>query len=290
MPKITKNKVKIIVIDTVYDIIAAVLYSVSIYTFAKNSNFAPGGVSGLSLILNHLFSLPIGLMSLVLNIPVVILSYKLLGKKFLLKSFKTMLITTFMLDVIFPCFPTYKGNSFLSAIFTGVFLGIGLSLVYMRGSSTGGADFLIISIKKLRPHFSIGQITLATDAIVIILGGIVFKNIDAVLYGAIATYVTSAVIDKIMYGAGSGKLAIIITTDGNATAKLISDECDRGSTLVKAIGTYSGTERHLILCACSKAELIKVRNAAHSVDANAFVMITEASEVFGEGFIDKSKE
>lgn len=288
MASITKKQIKTLAIDTGFDIIGSILYAVSIYTFAKNSNFAPGGVSGLSLILNHLFNLPIGVMSLVLNIPVVLLSYKLLGKKFLIKSFKTMLISTFILDVIFPLFPTYTGNSFLSAIFTGVFLGIGLSLIYMRGSSTGGADFLIISIKKLYPHFSIGQITLAADSLVIILGGLVFKNIDAVLYGAIATYVASAVIDKIMYGAGSGKLAIIITTDGNTTAKLISEECDRGSTLVKAIGTYSGTERHLLLCACSKAELIKVRNAAHFVDSTSFVMITEASEVFGEGFMDKT--
>lgn len=160
----------------------------------------------------------------------------------------------------------------------------GLALIYMRGSSTGGTDFLIVTIKKLKPHFSMGQVTLMTDLVVIVLGGFVFGNIDAVLYGVISTYAASVIIDKIIYGAGSGKLAIIITTDGYATAKKIDEETGRGATLIKAIGTYSGIERHLILCACGKAEIFKVRNAAHAVDPNAFVMITEASEVFGEGF------
>lgn len=284
MKHLKKEQVKIFAVDTLYDIVGSILFALGIYTFAKDGNFAPGGVSGLALIFNHVFNTPIGTMSLVLNIPVVLLSYKLLGKKFLLKSFKTMVISTFFIDIVFPQFPVYTGNSFLAAIFTGVFVGAGLAIIYMRGSSTGGADFLIISIKKLFPHFSIGQITLGADAVVIILGGIVFKNIDAVLYGAIATFATSAIIDKIMYGAGSGKLAIIITTQGMEIAAKIGEETDRGSTLVRALGTYSGTERHLILCACSKSEVFKVRNAAHAVDPTSFVMITEASEVFGEGF------
>lgn len=208
----------------------------------------------------------------------------MVGRKFLLKSFKTMVISTLFLDLVFPLTPLYTGNSFLAAIFSGVFMGAGLALIYMRGSSTGGTDFLIVTIKKLKPHFSMGQVTLMTDLVVIVLGGFVFGNIDAVLYGVISTYAASVIIDKIIYGAGSGKLAIIITTDGYATAKKIDEETGRGATLIKAIGTYSGIERHLILCACGKAEIFKVRNAAHAVDPNAFVMITEASEVFGEGF------
>ena len=285
MKKPSAQAVKNFAIDTAYDIAGSILFAIGIYTFAKSADFAPGGVSGLALIFNHLFDVPIGTMTLVLNIPIVLISFKLLGKRFFLKSLKTMIISTFFLDVVFPRLPLYVGNSFSAAIFTGVFVGAGLALIYMRGSSTGGSDFLIISIKKLVPHLSIGQITLFTDAVVIILGGLVFKNIDAMLYGAISTFAASAIIDNIMYGAGSGKLAIIITTDGMATAARISEETERGATLVRAIGPYSGTERHLLLCACSKSEIFKVRNAAHSVDASAFVMITEASEVFGEGFM-----
>lgn len=271
-------------VDLLYDAAASVLYAIGVYTFAKSAGFAPGGVSGLSLIIHHLWGLPIGVMSLVLNIPIILLSYQVVGRRFLLKSFCTMLISTFFLDVVFPLTPMYTGSPLLAAVFSGVFMGAGLALVYMRGSSTGGTDFLIVAIKKLRPHFSMGQVTLMTDLAVILLGGLVFRNIDALLYGVICTYAASLIIDKIMYGAGSGKLAIIITRDGGATARRIDAETGRGATLVRAIGAYSGEERHLVLCVCGKAELIKVRNAAHAVDPGAFVMITEASEVFGEGF------
>lgn len=284
-PRFSRAAAKTIALDTLYDIAGSILFAVGIYTFAKSGAFAPGGVSGLALIVNYLWpTLPIGTVTLVLNIPIVLLSYKVVGKVFLLKSLRTMLISTFFLDVVFPQLPVYTGNPMLAAPFSGVFVGAGLALVYMRGSSTGGTDFLNLSIKKLHPHFSIGQVTLATDFIVIVLGGIVFGNIDAVLYGLVSTYVTSAVIDKIMYGAGSGKLAIIITQDGHETARRIGNTIERGSTLVKAIGTYSGTERHMLLCVSAKSEIFKVRNIAHAVDPAAFIMITEASEIFGEGF------
>ena len=287
-PKRTKAQrvqaLKTFAVDTVYDVVGSILFAIGVYTFAKSADFAPGGVSGLALICNYLWDLPIGTMTLIINIPIIIISYKVVGRKFLLKSFKTMVISTLFLDLVFPLTPLYTGNSFLAAIFSGVFMGAGLALIYMRGSSTGGTDFLIVTIKKLKPHFSMGQVTLMTDLVVIVLGGFVFGNIDAVLYGVISTYAASVIIDKIIYGAGSGKLAIIITTDGYATAKKIDEETGRGATLIKAIGTYSGIERHLILCACGKAEIFKVRNAAHAVGPNAFVMITEASEVFGEGF------
>lgn len=166
------------------------------------SGFCARGVSGLALICNYLWDLPIGTMTLIINIPIIIISYKVVGRKFLLKSFKTMVISTLFLDLVFPLTPLYTGNSFLAAIFSGVFMGAGLALIYMRGSSTGGTDFLIVTIKKLKPHFSMGQVTLMTDLVVIVLGGFVFGNIDAVLYGVISTYAASVIIDKIIYGAG----------------------------------------------------------------------------------------
>ena len=216
-PKRTKAQrvqaLKTFAVDTVYDVVGSILFAIGVYTFAKSADFAPGGVSGLALICNYLWDLPIGTMTLIINIPIIIISYKVVGRKFLLKSFKTMVISTLFLDLVFPLTPLYTGNSFLAAIFSGVFMGAGLALIYMRGSSTGGTDFLIVTIKKLKPHFSMGQVTLMTDLVVIVLGGFVFGNIDAVLYGVISTYAASVIIDKIIYGAGSGKLAIIITTD-----------------------------------------------------------------------------
>ena len=202
------GRLRALAADLVYDALGSILFALGVYTFAKSADFAPGGVTGLALILNHLWRWPIGTTTLALNIPIILLSCRVVGRKFLFKSFRTMMISTFFLDLVFPHTPAYTGSPLLAAVFSGVFMGAGLALVYMRGSSTGGTDFLIFTVKKLRPHFSMGQVTLLIDLSVILLGGIFFRNIDALLYGAICTYAQSLVIDKVMYGAGSGKLAI----------------------------------------------------------------------------------
>lgn len=264
----------------------SVLFNIGIYTFAKSASFAPGGISGLALIFNYLWDAPIGLTTLALNIPLVLLCWRVVGKRFLLRSAATMVVSSLLMDIVFPLTPVYIGSPFLAAMFSGAFCGAGLALVYMCGSSTGGTDFLILSVKKLRPHFSVGQVSMMVDGVIICVGGLVFGNIDALLYGVICSLACSLMMDKILYGIGSGKLAIIITDKGMETANAINEEIDRGSTLVNAIGTYSGNERHMLLCACAKSQVYRVRSLAHEVSPQAFVMITEASEVFGEGFIE----
>lgn len=273
-------------LDLLADVCGGILYAVGIYTFAKAANFAPGGLSGLALILHHIWNLPIGVTTLALNVPVLLLSFRLLGRRFLAKSLRSMVFCTVFVDLIFPHFQPYTGSPFLAALYSGVFLGAGLAVFYMRGSSSGGTDFLTVSVKALRPHLSLGFVTMVIDLFIILLGWPVFGNIDAVLYGGVATTVTSFVIDKILYGMGAGKLAIIITTQGQAVADRISEVCARGSTMVQAVGSYTGHDRQVLLCACNKAQAYKVRTAAHEVDTDAFVMITETSEVFGQGFIE----
>lgn len=275
-----------LILDLVCDLVGGCFYAVGIYTFAKTANFAPGGLSGLALIINYLWNLPIGITTLILNIPFILFSYKVVGKKFLLKSLKTMVFCTIFVDLVFPHFSPYSGNPLLAALFSGVFLGAGLALIYMRGSSSGGTDFLTMSIKTLFPHLSIGLVTMSIDLIVILLGWPVFGNIDAVLYGLIATFVTSTVIDKIMYGIGAGKLMIIITTKSREVAATIDEICARGSTAIRGTGTYTNTERQVLLCACSKSEVYKLHSAVYHTDPEAFIMITETSEVFGEGFTE----
>lgn len=271
-------------ISLLYDLVGGIFYAISICTFAKAAEYAPGGVSGLALICNYLWGLPIGVITLVFNVPIILFSYRVVGKTFLWKSLRTMIISTILVDGLFPHFSFYTGNRLLAAVFAGVFMGAGLALVYMRGSSTGGTDFLIVSVRKLKPHFSMGQITLLLDGVVIVLGGFVYGDIDAVLYGVLSTYIASMVMDKMMYGADSGKLSIIITIKGMEISKAIDDFVGRGSTIVKAKGSYAPDERQMLLCACSNAELYKVRNIVYEIDKDAFIMITEASEVFGNGF------
>lgn len=272
-------------VDILYDIVGSIFYSVGIYIFAKSADFAPGGISGIALILNSIFPyLPIGTLTLILNIPLIIFGFKALGSKFMLRSFRTMVILTIILDLIFPMLPLYTGDRFLAALFSGISLGFGLALIYRRGSSTGGMDFLTLPLKRLFPHYSIGNITLVLDAVVFSLGGFVFGSVDAILYGAIATIACSVVIDKVMLGSTVVKFAIVVTSFGDEVAKNVINSTGRGATKLKAQGAYTQKERDIILCSCANRELHSVRTAIFEIDPEAFVIITDAGQVIGEGF------
>ena len=281
---IQKIQWKQLAIDILFDIAGSILFAIGLVTFASKAGFAPGGISGMALLINYFVPIPIGIGTLLLNIPIILFTYPVLGKKFFFKSLRTMIISTIFLDFVFPQLPMYEGNRAMAAIFSGVCIGAGLAIIYMRGYSTGGQDFLIHAAKRKFPHISFGQIILAMDALIILAGGPVFGNIDAVLYGIVSAYVTTFVMDRIMYGAGSGKLVVIVTDHGMEVAKEIGIQLDRGSTLLKAMGTYSGNEKQLLLCACSSREAYKVTSIVHHKDKKAMVMVCEASEVYGEGF------
>lgn len=289
MTTVEKKSVMSKLLDLGCDGIGGALYGIGICTFAQNANFAPGGISGLALILNHLWRLPIGLTTLVLNIPLILFSWRIVGRRFILKSLRSMVICTLLIDVVFPHTPAYTGSPLLAALFSGITVGAGLALFYLRGSSSGGTDFLTISINKLRPHWSIGTITMSMDLAVILLGGFVFRRVDAVLYGLITTFLSSMVIDRIVYGAGSGKLVLIITAHRDAVADRIMAVSGRGSTSVAATGNYTQSARTLVMCACSRSQAHMIKQAAHEADPDAFVMFTDTSDVFGEGFTESDQ-
>lgn len=279
--KVWKNRI----LDLVCDIVGGLLYATAIYSFAKMAGFAPGGISGLAIIINHLCGVPIGVMTLLLNIPLILVSYRVLGNRFLLKSARTMIICTIFVDTVFPYTPPYTGSPLLAALYYGVCLGAGLAIFYMRGTSSGGVDFLTLSIRAKKPHLSMGKLMMAIDFLIVSLGWPVFGNIDSILYGLLATFVTSAVVDKIMYGMGAGTLAVVVTNRSAEVAERISRIIDRGSTVLEGVGSYTGEHRDILLCACSNSQSYIVKNSVLEVDPAAFVMMTETSQVFGEGFL-----
>lgn len=273
-----------------FDLLGGFFIAISVNVFAANANFAPGGVNGAALIINYLFDLPIGIVALLLNIPIILFSYKYLGKVFLLRSLKTMVICTIMMDYVVPTIiPAYTGSQLLASIFTGAIGGIGYALIYMQNSSTGGSDFLIMSIRKLFPHHSIGAITQLIDGSIIIIGMFAFKNIDAVLYGIIATVASTVIIDKIMYGANSGKLLLIVTNKADELAFAINEIAQRGSTFIHATGSYTKADMNVLMCACSRNQVYLIKNELQRIDPNAIMIITESNEVYGEGFIALKK-
>ena len=286
----TKDKAKELLVDNLYDILGAVMFGIGFYNFADQGGFAPGGVTGMALLVREFVpSVPLGLLSLLINVPIILCCLPILGKRYMLRSLRTLLWVTFIMDGVLSHFPVYTGDPLLASLFTGLFAGIGLGLIYMRGSNTGGGDFIIAAVKKKHPHLSFGQVTIAMDACIIFLGWPVFGKVDAVLYGLIACIMYSLVIDKIMYGVGSGKLVIAITDHGQACADSISEAVGRGATIVPARGSYTGQNKEMIYCACSNSEVYHVRHAVHQVDPGVILMVCEASDLAGEGFEELNK-
>ncbi len=266
------------------EILGSILIAAAIYNFALNANFPMTGFSGISIILYRLIRMPIGLSTILLNVPVTIICYKLLGKKFLVSSLRCMLISSIFMDYLAPLFPVYEGSRLLAALCTGVIGGVGYAIIYMQNSSTGGMDFITMSIKAINPHIPLGKIVFITDTAIVMVGGIIFRDIDGIIYGLIVSFLFSTVIDKMMYGINSGKLALIVTDHGQKICNVIDECIQRGSTILEGQGGFHGDKKQVVMCACSSKEMYAVQNAVTEADPNSFTIILESNEVHGEGF------
>lgn len=280
-PKLTAKE---LLKDLAYDIVGSLLIAVGIYNFALYANLPLAGISGICLILYKLTGLPIGLGTVLLNIPIAALCYKLLGHHFFLRSIKSMLISSFFIDVVAPLFPVYQGDRLLAAICTGVISALGYALIYLRSSSTGGSDFVIMSVKALKPHLSLGNITFAIDGAIILVGGLMFSDTDGIIYGIMMSYLMSMVIDKVMYGVDRGKVALIVTEHGEAIAFEVERLTGRGATFLKAQGSFSKLDKQVVMVACDNKEMFRVQQVAKQCDPKSFTVVLESSEVLGEGF------
>ena len=272
-------------IDISIDILGGVLIALATYNFAAASEFPVVGLTGIALIFYHLWGLPIGKVALLLNIPIALCCFRILGRDFFLRSLRTIIITSFLMDYAAPLFPVYQGDRMLAAICTGVLSGLGFALIYMRDSSTGGADFIMLTLKALNPHLTLGKIAFVMDALIVLLGtAIVSKDIDSLIYGMIISFLLSTVVDKVMYGIDAGKMTLIVTDYAKEVAQKIDEVTARGATFLKAEGSYSGENKDVVMCACNNKQMYIIRNAVKEIDPKAFIIIMESNEVLGEGF------
>lgn len=287
----TNKKWKELTVDMAVDIIAGMVIAVGIYNFALHADFPVAGFSGMAIILYHLFGIPVGAGTILLNVPVAVFCYKYLGKVFFLKSVKTMIISSVLMDYVAPLLPVYDGSRLLAALCMGVLTGIGYAMIFMRGSSTGGQDFITMAVKKAKPHMTLGVITFVLDMITILLGSmIVFQDVDGFIYGVIVTYLMATVMDRIMYGIDEGKMTLIVTEKGREMAAQIDQYSGRGSTILKGIGSYTGKEKAVVMCACNNKEMYTIKRLARDVDPSSFTIIMESNEVVGEGFKEQIEE
>lgn len=280
-----KKKVKNIALDLAADIVGSFLIAIGIYNFATASEFPVTGISGIAQVLYLYFGLPIGTMTTLLNIPIILVCSKVLGVKFVMKSVKTLLISNFFMDVVAPLLPIYQGDLMLSCICMGLLSGLGYALIFLRDSSTGGLDFVSLTIRVLKPHLSLGKIITLVDCSVLLVCGLLMGgNVDKIIYGLIATYIVSVVVDKVMYGMDTGKVTLIVTEKGYDVAEKIHELTERGATLLKGVGSYTKTDKQVVMCACSHKQMHMVQKAVKEVDSNAFLVMMEANQVRGEGF------
>lgn len=270
--------------DVAMEILGGMLIALGVYNFALEADFPMTGFSGISLLLYRFLGVPIGLSTVLLNVPVAILCFRLLGRGFFFRSIRCMVLSSLLIDYVAPLLPHYEGNRLLAAICTGVLAGLGYALIYLRSSSTGGTDFIIMAAKKKWPHVTLGKITFITDVTVVLLGGLLMGDADGVIYGMIVSYIMAIVVDRVMYGVDAGKLALVVTRKGQQVADVIETCCGRGSTLLQGQGGFQGEEKKVVMCACNNKQMHLVRQAAKGVDPQAFIIILESNEVLGEGF------
>lgn len=294
MPQLplTRQRVTEMLKDMLFYIVGSSLDAVSVKMFTAPNHIAPGGVTGVSTMLNYLFGLPIGVLSLVLNIPIFIWAILQIGYKLVVKTMVATVCISLAIDLIGLAIPPYHGNPMLAAIFGGCLEGAGLSLVFLRGATTGGTDLIARLLNSRVRFISMGKLMLCVDFVVVTASAFVYRSMESGLYALISIFVSTRLIDMILYGTdiGTGKLMYIISEKSAEIAKEILSDVERGVTILKSRGAFTGRDGQVLLCAVRRYEVAKVKDIVRSIDKNAFVIIGDAGEITGEGFREVRQE
>ena len=249
--------------------------------FLTPNHIAPGGITGIATVLNYLFQWPVGTVSLILNIPLFLIGYKAMGKSFVIRSLVATVLLSLFIDLL-PLKPM-TDDPLLGSIFGGVLLGIGLGFVLKGGATTGGTDMAARVVHNHIPYLSVGLILFAIDCLVVILAGFQIE-VKYALYAFICLYVSSKMIDVVMEGLTTEKACYISSLKWDNIRQALMEELGRGVTLISAKGGYRGEERPMVLCVVSAQELGRLKTIVRREDPTAFVYISDAHEVLGEGF------
>lgn len=279
------KKYRELLLDLGADVLGSVLMGIGIYSFAEQADIAPGGLSGIAILFKYLWDLPVGVMILIMNIPLLLIAWKYLGKRFAIRTLRTVVLSSVILDVVVtPLAFVYAGDRLLSAIASGVCLGAGLGVIFARGSTTGGTDIISCLVERKNPHLQVGGILTAVDILIIALSIAVFGNLESGLYGIVALYAQGRVMDAILYGRKRGRSVMIFSEKREEIARRIMREMDRGATFLQSRGAYSGAHSEVLLCAVGQREYAKLRRIVRECDPEAFFVVLETKNVYGEGF------
>lgn len=275
----------------ILDLFGCFSIAIAIHIFLTPAQIAPGGISGLGIILNYLFGLPIGLAVLLFNLPLLFFAWKIWGRTFTLLTFRTIFLSTIILDtIVTPYLTPFYGDRLLSSLFGGLLSGIGLGVIFARGSTTGGTDILCYLLKRRFPFLPAGQALLIIDAIILAISMVVYDNIESGLFGTIALYVQMKAMDGILYGMDQAIIVLIMSAKSMEISQTIIQKMSRSATLLYSMGAYHKKNSLTLLCIIRKPELSSLKTVILESDPTAFVTIAPANQVLGEGFRDIQKD
>ncbi len=283
------SKTRRLLWDGVFFTLGGMCFGLSVAVFTAPAAIAQGGVTGLAVLLDYLFQIPAGFGTMLLNLPLLLLAWRQMGRAFFVRTLVGLGISSVFIDVFAALLPPFAGDRLLAAIFGGVLTGAGLGLIYMRGGCTGGAEIVALLLRRRFPQLSVGNMLMCVDAAVVLLSAVVYKQLDSALYAAVTVFLAAQVMDRLIYGGQTAKFAVIISGNAEKIVKTVLQELHRGVTRLDAAGGYTGEKRPVLLCAVSRAEAHRLRELVARIDPAAFVIFSTADEVFGEGFSKKDE-
>ncbi len=267
----------------------AAVYGIALGFIISPNELAPGGIAGLSVMLSKFLPLGVGSLTMILNIPLLIISFKVFGRNFLARTIIAIAVSGAAADIC-ALFPSLTADPILGAVFGGALLALGCGTVFRSGGTTGGTDIAAKLIKRKKPYLGTGEIFLLIDGTVCILSGIVFQSFDNALYSFITLFVFSRMLDMVLYGGDFAKLALIISEKSREIQIKLLESANVGCTVLKGKTGYGGKDAEVILCAVKKRKLPEVRKIVAAEDENAFVLVSDANEIIGKGFKSPKSE
>ncbi len=277
--KTTRQRIKDYLVIT----FASAVYAVAVSLFLDPNSLAPGGVTGIAIILNRLTGLETGTWVLFINIPIIALGTWKLGWRFILSTGYCTLISSLFINLLSP-FGAVTEDLLLAAVAGGCLMAVGLGLVFKSGATTGGTDIIVKLLRIRFPQLKTGFLFFVTDAVIVAASGIVFKNVDVALYAGIVIAINSLLMDVVLYGRDGAKLVFIISDKHENITKRILEELDIGVTYISGSGAYSGKEKNVIMCVMKKQISPRAEAIVREEDPLAFMIVTSATEIFGEGY------
>lgn len=283
---IKNKKIKAITIKYLMIIVGSALFAAGFQFFLYPNSIIVGGVSGIAMIINLLTKLPVGLLTIVLNIPLFIIAWRYFGTGFIVSSLVGMLLSSVFVDLFALLSISPTNDMLLACIIGGAVKGLGLGIVYYAGATTGGTDIIAKFIRLRFPYLNFGTVVLITDCFIIVAFAAIFNKIESAMYAVITMFVVSKVVDLVLYGIDNSSVCYIISEKSDQLVTDITDRLHRGVTILEGEGAYSHKNKQVLLCVVKRTQIADIRKMIKSIDENAFFIITDAKNVFGKGFGD----